>query len=185
MLASNYGRAARCSTGAALPAAAGRDGHNSFWFWAPATLVAVVLVGWSEENVRESFAEVERAGTLEHPWALENGLPIWVARRPAAPLVRDSRPNPRLHLTRGPATEPRSRPPGEEPARPSALPRPSWAWRCWSWRSGPASPGRRRGHAAGRAAAPGRAWRVPFRRRASAGRRSRDPGPAPATRASA
>ena len=27
-------------------------------------------------------AEVERAGTLSHPWALENGRAIWIARRP-------------------------------------------------------------------------------------------------------
>jgi 4-amino-4-deoxy-L-arabinose transferase-like glycosyltransferase len=59
-------------------------GHNSYWFWAPhdLDLDVVVVVGWSEDDVRESFAEVERAGTLVHPWALESGLPIWVARRP-------------------------------------------------------------------------------------------------------
>ena len=45
-------------------------------------LDTVIAVGYREEELRGSFAQVERAGTLEHPWALENGQPIWIAREP-------------------------------------------------------------------------------------------------------
>ena len=63
------------------------SGHNSYAFWSPAELPLdpVVVVGWREPEVRESFGSVERAGTLEHPWALEAGLPIWIAREPRLP----------------------------------------------------------------------------------------------------
>ncbi len=60
------------------------SGHNSYWFWLPDELAldTVIAVGYREEELRGSFAQVERAGTLEHPWALENGRPIWIAREP-------------------------------------------------------------------------------------------------------
>jgi hypothetical protein len=60
------------------------SGHNNYYFWAPADLAldTVIVVGWREAQVRESFAEVVRAGELRHPWALENGVPVWIARRP-------------------------------------------------------------------------------------------------------
>ncbi len=60
------------------------SGHNSYWFWLPDELAldTVIAIGYREEEVRGSFARVERAGTLEHPWALENGGPIWIARAP-------------------------------------------------------------------------------------------------------
>jgi 4-amino-4-deoxy-L-arabinose transferase-like glycosyltransferase len=60
------------------------SGHNNYYFWAPADLAldTVIVVGWREAQVRESFADVVRAGELRHPWALENGVPVWVARRP-------------------------------------------------------------------------------------------------------
>ncbi len=55
-----------------------------YWFWLPDELAldTVIAIGYREEEVRGSFARVERAGTLEHPWALENGGPIWIARAP-------------------------------------------------------------------------------------------------------
>jgi 4-amino-4-deoxy-L-arabinose transferase-like glycosyltransferase len=60
------------------------SGHNSYFFWAPdeLSLETVIVVGWNREEVAESFGHVERAGTLEHAWALEDGLPLWIARRP-------------------------------------------------------------------------------------------------------
>jgi hypothetical protein len=60
------------------------SGHNSYYFWAPAALQpdTVIVVGWRESDVRKSFADVVQAGQLRSPWALENGLPVWVARRP-------------------------------------------------------------------------------------------------------
>jgi len=58
------------------------SGHNSYSLWSPEELVldTVIVVGGSEEELLGVFAEVERAGTLEHPWALENGRAIWVGR---------------------------------------------------------------------------------------------------------
>jgi hypothetical protein len=60
------------------------SGHNNYWFWAPAelSLETVIVVGWQEEDVRESFGQVTRAGTLRHDWALEDGVAIWIAREP-------------------------------------------------------------------------------------------------------
>jgi 4-amino-4-deoxy-L-arabinose transferase-like glycosyltransferase len=60
------------------------SGHNNYYFWAPSDLAldTVIVVGWREAEVRESFADVVHAGTLRHPWALENGLPVWIARGP-------------------------------------------------------------------------------------------------------
>ncbi len=60
------------------------SGHNTYWFWATAELPldTVIVVGWREEEVREFFADVRPAGVLEHPWALESGVRLWVAREP-------------------------------------------------------------------------------------------------------
>ncbi len=60
------------------------SGHNTYFFWAPAelSLETVIVVGWREEDVRQSFAQVTRAGTMRHPWALEDGVAVWVAREP-------------------------------------------------------------------------------------------------------
>ena len=60
------------------------SGHNNYWFWAPAelSLETVIVVGWKESDVRQSFAQVEHAGELAQPWALENGVPVWLARGP-------------------------------------------------------------------------------------------------------
>lgn len=60
------------------------SGHNNYYFWAPAELPldTVIVVGWRESDVRKSFADVIQAGVVKSPWALENGVRIWVARRP-------------------------------------------------------------------------------------------------------
>ncbi len=60
------------------------SGHNNYFFWAPADLPldTVIVVGWREDGVRKSFGEVTQAGTLMSPWAMENGVPVWIARRP-------------------------------------------------------------------------------------------------------
>ncbi|TDI46098.1 MAG: hypothetical protein E2P00_02705 [Acidobacteria bacterium] len=60
------------------------SGHNNYWFWAPRelSLETVVAIGFSEDEVREGFSQVERAGELTQAWALESGVPIWIARGP-------------------------------------------------------------------------------------------------------
>ncbi len=58
------------------------SGHNTYWFWAPeeVPLDTVIAVGFREEEVREAFADVREAGAIDHPWALEDGVRIWLAR---------------------------------------------------------------------------------------------------------
>ncbi len=58
------------------------SGHNTYWFWAPEelSLATVIAVGFREEEVRQAFTDVREAGAIDHPWALEDGVPIWVAR---------------------------------------------------------------------------------------------------------
>jgi hypothetical protein len=85
IIARNYGEAGALEYWReryGLPAVV--SGHNNYYFWAPADvpLDTVVVVGWREADVRKSFADVVQAGALRQPWALENGVPIWIARRP-------------------------------------------------------------------------------------------------------
>lgn len=60
------------------------SGHNNYFYWAPASvpLDVAIVVGSREADLRASFANVVRAGRITQPWALENGQPIWIARRP-------------------------------------------------------------------------------------------------------
>ena len=60
------------------------SGHNNYWFWAPAelSLETVIAVGFRENEVRQAFSTVEHAGELSQAWALENGVPVWIAREP-------------------------------------------------------------------------------------------------------
>ncbi|MCZ6599588.1 MAG: glycosyltransferase family 39 protein [Acidobacteria bacterium] len=60
------------------------SGHNNYWFWAPAelSLETVIVVGWSERQVLQSFTQVEHTGALVQAWARENGVHVWVAREP-------------------------------------------------------------------------------------------------------
>ena len=85
IIASNYGEAGALEYWRdryRLPTVV--SGHNNYYFWAPADLQIdiAIVVGWREADVRESFADVVHAGALDHPWALEDGVPVWIARRP-------------------------------------------------------------------------------------------------------
>jgi hypothetical protein len=71
-----------------LPKAIGK--HQNYFLWGPRdyTGECVITVGEREGDVRKSFDHVERAATINHPYAIphENNLPVFVCRRPKRPL---------------------------------------------------------------------------------------------------
>jgi hypothetical protein len=71
-----------------LPAAI--SGHNSYHLWEPEPPAGDVLIviGRSEKDLREVFADVERRGTFRdrHIQPIHDDKPIWVVRRPRVPL---------------------------------------------------------------------------------------------------
>jgi hypothetical protein len=67
------------------------SGHNSYYLWEPKPPEAEVLIviGRSEEDLREVFAEVERRATFRDPHIqpIHDDKPIWVVRHPRVPLA--------------------------------------------------------------------------------------------------
>ncbi len=66
------------------------SGHNSYWLWGPGDFDGSVLIvlGGSEEALRQTFREVERAATIDCGYCMpyENGAPVWIARGLQAPV---------------------------------------------------------------------------------------------------
>jgi hypothetical protein len=60
------------------------SGHNSYWLWGPRGYDGRVLIviGGDEEELRQLFARVDRAATLDCGLCMpyENGRLVWVAR---------------------------------------------------------------------------------------------------------
>jgi hypothetical protein len=85
----NYGEAAALDLlGRDLPPAL--SGHNNYWLWGPRGFdgeVMVVLAA-DAEDLRRLYASVELAGRTSCRYCMpyEDGKPIWIARRPRAPL---------------------------------------------------------------------------------------------------
>jgi hypothetical protein len=67
------------------------SGHNSYWLWGPRGQDGdpAIVVGRSEEELHRWWAEVARVGETECAYCMsyENHQPIWVVRRPRAPLA--------------------------------------------------------------------------------------------------
>jgi dolichyl-phosphate-mannose-protein mannosyltransferase len=91
ILAPNYGVAAAIDIigrRQGLPAAV--SGHNSYWLWGPPTPPAnvMIVVGRTEADLREWFAEVTLAAhtRCEYCMPYENDQPVWVVRGPRIPL---------------------------------------------------------------------------------------------------
>ncbi len=67
------------------------SGHNNYWLWGPGGWDGRVLivVGSSEERLRERFERVERAGTIDCGRCMpyENGRPVWIARSLRRPIA--------------------------------------------------------------------------------------------------
>jgi hypothetical protein len=68
------------------------SGHNSYFLWGPdgCTGEAMITVGVSSEEVGQAYAAVERAATITCRYCMpeENGVPVYVATKPKAPISR-------------------------------------------------------------------------------------------------
>jgi hypothetical protein len=87
----NYGEAGAIDVfGRRLGVPPAISGHNSYWFWGPGACTGDVLVvlGDRREVLEGIFQSVELGGVFRCADCMpyENGLPIWVVRRPKQPL---------------------------------------------------------------------------------------------------
>jgi hypothetical protein len=99
ILAPSYGQAGaleRLGRGRGLPPVFATHNNYALWGPPPESLSTWIVIGHREEDVRESFARVERAATHRcdrcTPW--RDRMPIWVARDrrlPVAEIWRESR----------------------------------------------------------------------------------------------
>ncbi|HEX8773530.1 MAG TPA: glycosyltransferase family 39 protein [Pyrinomonadaceae bacterium] len=71
-----------------LPKAIGK--HQNYFLWGPRDYTGEVLITVGERlsDVRKVYAEAEQAATFTHEYVMpyENNLPIYICRRPRAPL---------------------------------------------------------------------------------------------------
>ena len=62
------------------------SGHNQYGTWGPrgASGDLVIAIGFTEERLKQAFADVQPAETISPPYALpeESGLTIYICRRP-------------------------------------------------------------------------------------------------------
>ena len=90
--AGNYGEAAALDIyGPALDGPPAISGHNSYFLWGPrgASGDVVVVLGRDPDRFRRVYDDIRAVGRVENDYAMpyENGLTIWVLRRPRAPLA--------------------------------------------------------------------------------------------------
>ncbi|NUO84251.1 glycosyltransferase family 39 protein [candidate division KSB1 bacterium] len=84
ILASNYGQAGALEYyGAKYGLPKVISYHGSFYLWGPGNASQEILltVGIAAEDLQPYFQRVELAGTIMHPYARENDIPILVCRR--------------------------------------------------------------------------------------------------------
>jgi hypothetical protein len=66
------------------------SGHNNYYFWGMngSNGEVVVLFGQLAETTKAKFGDVEQVATISSRFAVpaENHLPVYVCRRPKAPL---------------------------------------------------------------------------------------------------
>jgi hypothetical protein len=92
ILAGNYGEAATIDLiGAKYGLPHAISGHNNYYFWGTNghTGEVVILFGQNAESIKTMFNEVEQVATISdaHAVAAEKNLPVYICRRPKAPLV--------------------------------------------------------------------------------------------------
>jgi len=63
---------------------------NSYWLWGYRDYdgKVSVIVGLTEDNIQDFFAEIEPAGTFYHPHARESGSQILIARKPKMSMAK-------------------------------------------------------------------------------------------------
>ena len=92
ILAGNYGEAGAIDLlGAELGLPKAISAHNNYYFWGTNghTGEVVILFGQNAESTKTMFASVEQAAVISHGNAIaaENHLPVYICRRPKAPLA--------------------------------------------------------------------------------------------------
>lgn len=93
VVAGNYGEAAAVDYyGREFGLPKALSGHNNYFLWGPRGYSGecVILFGDRAEQLKLLFGEVERAATIVRPYSMpaEDNLPIYVCRRPRAPLPK-------------------------------------------------------------------------------------------------
>jgi hypothetical protein len=75
--------------GAGLPPVYATQNTYAFWGPPPDSLTTWIVIGYSESDVRESFARVERAATHRCDWCTpwRDDMPIWIARDRTLPTA--------------------------------------------------------------------------------------------------
>jgi dolichyl-phosphate-mannose-protein mannosyltransferase len=91
ILAKNYGEASAVDYfGPKLGLPLAISGHNQYGFWGPRGYSGnvVVAIGFTENDLRQFFGEVQGISTISPPHAMpeESNLTIYVCRHPKAPL---------------------------------------------------------------------------------------------------
>jgi hypothetical protein len=74
-----------------LPPAITISGHNNYWLWGPGDWNGriLIMIGGDETRLRQAFAQVERAGTIECGRCMpyENHRPVWLLRDLRMPIA--------------------------------------------------------------------------------------------------
>lgn len=91
ILAGNYGEAGAIDLlGAKYSLPKAISGHNNYYFWGTNGHAGevVILFGQNAESTKTMFGTVEQVATISnvHAVAAENRLPVYICRRPKAPL---------------------------------------------------------------------------------------------------
>lgn len=95
ILAENYGEAGALDLyGPPLSLPQVVSPHLTYYYWAPRRMApqTVIAVGYSDDQLRPLFADVEAAGSISNSYGLRNeefGRPIFVCRHPRRPLWQD------------------------------------------------------------------------------------------------
>jgi hypothetical protein len=91
IVANNYGEAGAIDFfGPALGLPPASSPHNNYWLWGlhPPDPQIVIVVGGSEDQIRQLFNQVDRAATFTCTYCMpfETDLPIYLCRNPKQPL---------------------------------------------------------------------------------------------------
>ena len=92
ILAGNYGEAGAIDYyGPALGLPKALSGHNSYYYWGPRGYsgACVIIYGEQSSTFITYFGDVRQAGTVMSPHAMPNerNIPVYVCRKPIAPLA--------------------------------------------------------------------------------------------------
>jgi hypothetical protein len=92
ILAGNYGEAGAIDHyGPALGLPAALSGHNSYYFWGPRAYTGscVILFGERADELKDLFGDAQLVGAITDPHAAvaERNVPVYVCRKPRAPLA--------------------------------------------------------------------------------------------------